>query len=208
MVWHTVPRPVQLIFPRRMWEGDPSGNQVFLTFDDGPVPGVTDYVLNELAKRGQRATFFMVGDNIQKHPDLAKEVNGAGHSIGNHTFHHQNGWKTPNLEYTENIQAFDKILEKTLGIQTSLFRPPYGLMKSSQAKVILQTKKIVMWNVLSGDYDRSLESSRILQKSIKNTRSGCIILFHDQQKTQEVLPKVLPDYLDFLIEQGFETSLL
>ena len=86
----TVPRWVQSLYKNRIWEVDTAEKQLFLTFDDGPVPGVTDYVLNELAKRGQRATFFMVGDNIQKHPDLAKEVKGAGHSIGNHTFHHQN----------------------------------------------------------------------------------------------------------------------
>lgn len=208
MVWHTVPQTVRLLFPRRIWEGDSSGNQVYLTFDDGPVPGVTDYVLNELAKRGQHATFFMVGDNIKKHPNLAKEVMASGHAIGNHTFNHQNGWKTRDFEYTDNVRAFDDVLEKELGIQTLLFRPPYGLVKSSQAKVILQTKKIVMWNVLSGDYGKSLASSRILQKSIQYTRSGCIVLFHDQQKTRNVLQKVLPDYLDFLIEQGFKTSLL
>lgn len=208
MVFHTVPRAVRLLFPKRVWQGDPIGKQIYLTFDDGPVPGVTDYVLNELAKRNQKATFFMVGDNIRKFPELGKSVLQAGQGMGNHTFHHFNGWKTSNPRYLESVLSFDRIAEEKLGIQTSLFRPPYGMLKNSQAKVILESKKIVMWNVLAGDYDRSLESSRILEKSCRNTLPGSIVVFHDQQKTQEVLPKVLPGYLDYLVEQGFETALL
>jgi peptidoglycan/xylan/chitin deacetylase (PgdA/CDA1 family) len=208
MVWHTVPRSVQLLLPKRMWEGDAVGSRVHLTFDDGPVAGVTDYVLNELAKRNQKATFFMVGDNIRKNPELAAEVLKSGHGIGNHTFNHLNGWKTPNAEYLENIQACDRILEEKLGAGTLFYRPPYGMVKSSQAKTILRSKKIVMWNVLSGDYDRKISSSRILEKTKKYTRSGSIVLFHDQQKTREVLPEFLPQFLDFLIERGLETTLL
>ncbi len=208
MVWHTVPRFVQLFFPRRIWTGEPSENRIYLTFDDGPVPGVTDYVLNELAKRGQKATFFMVGDNVRKHTELAKEVLGAGHRIGNHTYNHLNGWKTPDKDYLENVQAFDETVGNLLGVQTDLFRPPYGLMKSSQAKSLLESKRILMWNVLSGDYDPSLSSSRIKDETIANTRAGSLVLFHDQQKTMEVLPKILPAYLDFLVERGFETALL
>ncbi len=208
MVWHTVPRPIQLLFPKRIWKGDPSGNRVYLTFDDGPVPGVTDYVLNELAKRGQKATFFMVGDNVRKHAGLAAEVLQAGHGVGNHTYHHRNGWNTPDRDYLENVRDFDQILGQNLGIQTELFRPPYGLLKRSQAKSLLESKKIVMWNVLSGDYDCSLDATRILDKTIGSTRPGSIVLFHDQQKTQQVLPQVLPGFLDFLLEKGFETALL
>lgn len=208
MFWHSVPRSVQLLFPKRVWEGDPTNNQVYLTFDDGPVPGVTDYVLNELAKRTQKATFFMVGDNVRKYPELAREVLQEGHHIGNHTFNHCNGWKTQDPYYLENVMSFDRMAEEKLGIQPALFRPPYGMVKTSQAKLILESKKIVMWNVLSGDYDPSLDASRIYRKTAKNTRPGSIVLFHDQQKTRHVLPKVLPDFLDFLAERTFETSLL
>ncbi|GAA0880535.1 polysaccharide deacetylase family protein [Algoriphagus jejuensis] len=208
MIWHTVPRAVQLLFPKRIWKGDPSGKCVYLTFDDGPVPGVTDYVMNELAKRGQKATFFMVGDNVRKHRSLAKEVLDAGNAIGNHTFNHRNGWKTADTDYLENVREFDRVLEEGLGLKTELFRPPYGLLKGSQAKVLLESKKIVMWDVLSGDYDPSLKASRILHKTQENTRSGSIVLFHDQQKTREVVPKVLPSYLEFLRQNGFETRLL
>lgn len=208
MVWHTVPKAVHLFFPKRIWTGDGSEQQVYLTFDDGPVPGVTDYVLGELAKRGQKATFFMVGDNLKKYPTLGKEVLEAGHRIGNHTYHHLNGWKTDDELYLKNILAFDKELETSLGIQTKLFRPPYGLMKNSQAKKVLETKKLIMWNVLSGDYDPALDPSRILSKCVQNTRAGSIILFHDQLKTKDVIRQVLPDYLDFLLEKGYQTRLL
>lgn len=203
-----VPRYVQWLFPQRIWEGDAAGSLIYLTFDDGPVPGVTDYVLNELAKRGQTATFFMVGDNLRKYPELAKAVLDSGNGIGNHTFNHLNGWKTQDAEYLENVADFDQVLAEKLGLQTALFRPPYGLIKSSQAKVLLQSKKIVMWNVLSGDYDLSLDASLILKKSKEKTKVGSIVLFHDQKKTSDVLPKVLPDFLDFLIENGFKTALL
>lgn len=208
MVWHTVPRIVQRFFPNRTWAGDPFGDKVYLTFDDGPVPGVTDYVLNELAKRNQKATFFMVGDNVRKHAMLAGEVATQGHQIGNHTFNHLKGWNTSDSEYLENVGKCDLILEEKLGLHTGLFRPPYGLIRNSQAQVILKSKKIIMWNVLSGDYDRSIPDTDVLKKSIKNTRSGSILLFHDQLKTREVLRKVLPDFLDFLTERGFKTSFL
>lgn len=208
MVWHTIPKAVQLIFPKRIWSGDGSESQVYLTFDDGPVPGVTDFVLNELAKRGQKATFFMVGDNLRKYRSLGSEVVESGNQIGNHTYNHLNGWKTSDENYLKNIHSFDQELETLLGIQTSLFRPPYGLIKNSQAKVILKSKKLVMWNLLSGDYDRKLIPSRILSKSMNNTTPGSIVLFHDQQKTKEIIRKILPNYLDFLIEKGFKTGLL
>lgn len=207
MVLHTVPKSVQLFFPKRIWSMNTSENQVYLTFDDGPVPGVTDFVLNELEKRGQKATFFMVGDNLRRYASLGKDVLHAGHAIGNHTFNHLNGWRAHTSTYLSNINAFDGVLESTLGIQTDLFRPPYGLISNSQAKMVLKSKKLVMWDVLSGDYDLSLKPSRVLSKSIENTHRGSIIIFHDQQKTKSVLPKVLPEYLDFLQENGFLTSL-
>lgn len=150
----------------------------------------------------------MVGDNVLKYPKLAAEVASAGHGIGNHTFNHLNGWKTSDRDYLENVWAFDRVLEEKLGIQTSLFRPPYGMARHSQAKAILGSKKIVMWSVLSGDYDAAISPFRILDQSRRNTRFGSIILFHDQQKTRDVLPKVLPDFLDFLAERRLETALL
>lgn len=208
MVWHTVPKYVQRLFPKRIWEGDSFDNQIYLTFDDGPVAGVTDYVLGELAKRGQNATFFMVGDNVRKNPELAREVLSAGHRIGNHTFNHLNGWKTPGSVYLRNVELCDVVLEEKLQVRTDLFRPPYGLIKQSQASILLGSKKMVMWNVLTGDYDKTLSASDLLKNSLRHTRPGSIVLFHDQQKTKEILPQVLPEFLDFLIERGLKTALL
>lgn len=208
MVWHTVPRLVQSFFPDRVWGKAGEGDKVYLTFDDGPVPGVTDYVLNELAKRGQKATFFMVGDNVRKHPGLARELLGAGHGVGNHTYHHLNGWKTSSENYLSDIAKCALVLEDTLGVSTALFRPPYGLIKRKQAEEVSKDYQLIMWSMLSGDYDLKLPQERILNKSMQHTEAGSIVLFHDQQKTRDVLPKVLPYYLDFLLESGLKTALL
>jgi peptidoglycan-N-acetylglucosamine deacetylase len=196
------------MFPKRKWSGGGIGNSVYLTFDDGPVPGVTDYVLEELAKRGQKASFFMVGDNVQKHSSLAQEVLAAGHRIGNHTYHHLNGFKTSSQVYFKNFLNTEAILENVLGIKTTHFRPPYGLIRHSQAELIRKTHQIIMWDVLSGDYSKSIDFVKVLENTKERTKTGSIVVFHDQQKTKEVLPKVLPFYLDFLLDQGLTTELL
>ncbi|WP_373400046.1 polysaccharide deacetylase family protein [Algoriphagus halophilus] len=208
MVFHTVPLVIQRLFPQRIWSKNSEGNQVFLTFDDGPVPGVTDFVLQELSKRAMKATFFMVGDNVRKHSSLAKEVLSQGHQLANHTFHHLNGWKTKREKYVQDFLACNQIIEDQLGVQTKLFRPPYGLMTSAEAKEISKTHSIVMWNMLSGDYDLKLDAEEVLRKSIENTGPGSIVLFHDQQKTSSVLPKILPTYLDKLLDKGWTTATL
>ncbi|WP_339874344.1 polysaccharide deacetylase family protein [uncultured Algoriphagus sp.] len=208
MVWHTVPALVQQLFPTRLWRKDSEENTVYLTFDDGPVPGVTEYVLEQLGKRRQKATFFVVGDNVRKNPILAKEIISQNHKIGNHTFNHLNGWKTKKHLYLDNIELCDKILEDQLGVKTKLFRPPYGMINQSQALEVSKFHQIVMWDMLSGDYDQRLKSELILKKSIKHTRPGSIVVFHDQLKTKEVLKKILPQYLDFILENGWKTGLL
>ncbi|WP_306422270.1 polysaccharide deacetylase family protein [Algoriphagus sp. AGSA1] len=196
------------MYPARIWAKEDSGDVVYLTFDDGPVPGVTDYVLEELAKRDQKATFFVVGDNVRKNPSLAREILDQGHKLGNHTFNHLNGWKTEQGKYLENIARCDRIIEDLLGIRTQLFRPPYGMMRSAQAAEVLSSQQIVMWSMLSGDYDQNLKPELVVKKSIQHTRIGCIAVFHDQQKTKNVLPKVLPRYLDYIREKKWKTGLL
>lgn len=205
---HRVPKWVQVLFPQRKWEGIGENKQVYLTFDDGPVPGITDFVLDELAKRGQQATFFMVGDNVRKHASLAQEVLHAGHQIGNHTFHHLHGLKTSTKSYFENVKACDQIFEEKLELRTPLFRPPYGMMSHWQAKALQKEKEIVMWTLLTGDYDRSVSPRVVLNDSIRMTSVGSIIVFHDQQKTDGHLQKILPGYLDFLKGEGFKTGIL
>lgn len=208
MIWHTVPVLVQRLFPKRLWKKSAGENTVYLTFDDGPVPGVTDYVLEELTKRNQKATFFVVGDNVRKYPDLSQEIVNEGHAVGNHTFNHLNGWKTEKAVYLENIERCDKTLEDILGVRPKLFRPPYGLVKSSQAVEISKSHQIVMWNMLSGDYDQRITPDTVLKKSIQHTKACSIVVFHDQLKTKQILPKILPYYLDFIQEKGWKTGVL
>ena len=208
MVWHTVPSIVQRFFPNRTWIGDERDHQIYLTFDDGPVPGVTEFVLDELAKREQLATFFVVGDNVRKNPALARRILESGHQIGNHTYHHLSGWKTNLQKYLENVSLCQEILKDELGFEASLFRPPYGLMTPAQATQIHQKFQIIMWNVLSGDYSKRLAASDILAQTAKNSASGSIVVFHDQEKTSNVLPKFLPLYLDFVAENGFKAATL
>jgi peptidoglycan/xylan/chitin deacetylase (PgdA/CDA1 family) len=201
-----LPPSLALLYPNRLWKGPELERKVSLTFDDGPVPGVTDWVLDELAKRRLNASFFMVGDNVRKHPSLANEVIAAGHQVGNHTYHHLSGWKTSTATYLEDVAACDAMLEDTLGLKTSLFRPPYGWMKPLQARAVAKDKKIVMWSLLSYDFDSSLAAEKIIQVCASRTSSGSILVFHDQEKTKEQLKKVLPNYLDFLVGEGFATQ--
>lgn len=208
MVFHKVPTWVQKLFPMRIWRKPEASQEIFLTFDDGPVPGVTDFVLSELDKRGMKATFFVVGDNVRKHLSLAKEILEAGHSIGNHTYNHLHGWKTNNQHYFQNIKKCDQILYDELGVKTKLFRPPYGAMKYTQAKMVLKEKEVIMWEVLSGDYDSKLSKERILKKTINHSREGSIVLFHDQEKTAKIIPQFLPDYLEFIQGKNWKTTLI
>lgn len=208
MIWHTVPGIVQRFLPDRLWHKNPKEHCIYLTFDDGPVPGVTDYVLQELARRDQKATFFVVGDNVRKYPTIALELLSEGHGIGNHTFNHLNGWKTDKSVYLENITKCDKVLGDVLGISTKLFRPPYGMITSSQALEVCRTRQLVMWNMLSGDYDQKVSPQYVLKKSIQHTKAGSIVIFHDQIKTKERLPKILPQYLDYIQKMGFKTGIL
>jgi peptidoglycan/xylan/chitin deacetylase (PgdA/CDA1 family) len=203
-----LPHGLTYLFPNRIWRGPELERKVTLTFDDGPVPGVTDWVLSELGKRGLKATFFMVGDNVRKHATLAQEVVAAGHQVGNHTYHHLSGWKTSTEIYLKDVAACDAIVEDNLGIQTSLFRPPYGWMKLTQAREVAKVKKIVMWSLLSYDFDSRLAPKKIVELCISRTSPGTILVFHDQEKTKEQLKKVLPEYLDFLVGEGFTTQAL
>ena len=205
---YEVPKLIQRLFPHRLWQIGTAGSNILLTFDDGPVPGVTDFVLDQLARRGQMGTFFMVGENVRKHPSLAKEVLDSGHLIGNHTQHHLNGWKTDFSTYQRDVNLCDQILGEKLGIKTGFFRPPYGLMTPRQARVISREKEIVMWSLLTRDYEKGLKSEQILLNSKKLTNPGKIVVFHDQEKTQTLIRNILPDYLDFLQDQGFQTVLL
>jgi len=203
MIVHHVPSLVQKVFPNYTWHKSRASQEIFLTFDDGPVPGITDKVLEILDTYQYKATFFMVGDNVHKHPSLAKEVVAAGHMVGNHTHHHIRGNKSCTPEYFADFQKCQQMLGETLGINAKLFRPPYGRISSDQAKEISKTHEVIMWDVLSGDYELDLSADIILKKTIKHTQNGSIIVFHDQQKTVKRLPALLSEFLKYTSGQGF-----
>jgi peptidoglycan/xylan/chitin deacetylase (PgdA/CDA1 family) len=200
MFLHYSPFWLKALYPRYIWHIPVSEKKIFLTFDDGPIPDITEFVLEELAKFNAKATFFCIGDNVRKHPDVFAKLAQQGHSIGNHTFNHMNGWKTQDDLYLDNISKCDV----QLNMQTSLFRPPYGRISRAQARLLPADRKIVMWDVLSGDFSADLTSETCLRKSIKHTRPGSIILFHDSIKASKNMQFALPGFLSHFAEKGFE----
>lgn len=177
--------------------------ELYLTFDDGPIPNVTEFVLGVLSKHNIKASFFCIGDNIRKHPEIFKRIVNEGHSIGNHTYNHLKGWQTSVEEYSKNIQQCDQeiIVHCPLSI-VNCFRPPYGRITPRQVKVI-RDKKIVMWDVLTRDYDASLSEERCFKGSLQAVRNGSIIVFHDSLKAEKNLRYALPRLVDACLQNGY-----
>lgn len=194
------PPIVKTIFADFVWHIDTDIKEVYLTFDDGPIPGLTPWVLDILAEYNSKATFFCVGENVKKHRSIFDRIIQEGHTIGNHTYNHLNGWNTENEVYIQNVAECDNFME------TNLFRPPYGKMKPSQSSVIKSEKTVVMWDVLSGDFDLSITKEKCLTNVIENYSQGSVIVFHDNIKAEEKLKYVLPAFLEHLAENGFVAS--
>jgi peptidoglycan/xylan/chitin deacetylase (PgdA/CDA1 family) len=191
------------LYPQLTWDIDKASRCIYLTFDDGPIPIVTPFVLNILKQYNAKATFFCIGDNIRKHPEIFDEVKAGGHAIGNHTYNHLKGWITDDKTYLDNFLQADEL------IGSSLFRPPYGRIKKSQTKLLKKARpelKLIMWNVLSGDFDTNLVPQKCLQNIVKNTVSGDIVLFHDSLKAFDRLEYALPRAMDYWASQGYTFS--
>lgn len=206
--WIVPPKIIKRIFSNYCWNVPSEDNSVYLTFDDGPISEVTPWILAELEKFEAKATFFCIGENIQKHPDVFRQVIEAGHAVGNHTFHHLNGWNTTIRKYVENAQQCQNIIAehyKPNTVNGKLFRPPYGKIRPRQS-ISLHKKgyKIIMWSVLSADYDVSLSKEKCLENVIKNVQPGSIIVFHDSLKAFPRLEYALPKALEYLKEKGFK----
>lgn len=197
---------IKKIFSSYIWDIPNTEKKIYLTFDDGPIPEITEWVLEELKKHNVKATFFCIGDNIAKHPDIFKKVINEGHAIGNHTFNHLNGWKTTTEMYLENFERCEKTIQQFAinNPNSKIFRPPYGKIKRAQAKAIQQLGyKIIMWDVLSVDFDSNLSKEKCLENVLANVRSGSIIVFHDSIKAFKNLEYTLPKTLNLLKEKGF-----
>jgi len=187
------------LYTNYVWSGKPKANAVYLTFDDGPIPEATPWVLEQLEKVGAKATFFCIGANVEKHPDIFQMVQDHGHLIGNHTQTHPSGWASKHDAYIQNVKNASKV------ISSNLFRPPYGRIKDSQAKTLMEAGyKIIMWDILSGDFDSTISADKCYQNVMNHIESGSIVVLHDSLKSIAKLKAFLPDLLDTLQDEGFE----
>lgn len=191
-----------------VWDVPVADKTVFLTFDDGPVPEVTEWVLAQLKAYDAKATFFCIGNNVKQNPEIYTKIIALGHRVGNHTYNHVNGWKTDTVNYVENI----KKCASEIGIAPEkplLFRPPYGKIKREQTRVLRNSGyRIVMWDVLSADFDQSITPEKCLQNVLENITSGSIIIFHDSVKAYKNLRYALPKTLEYLKINGYKTGLI
>lgn len=205
---------IKKIFPNYVWDLPNNENKIYLTFDDGPTPEITEWILQELNRYNAKATFFCIGKNIEKYPELFDKLISEGHAIGNHTFNHLNGWKTSTIEYLENSIQWSVVSGQSPNCKLKtencqLFRPPYGKIKTSQYEQLLHLGyKIIMWDVLSADFDKTISPEKCLENVMKNVQSGSIIVFHDSVKAFPNLEYTLPKTLKFLKEKGFEFDVI
>ena len=249
------PRIVQSIFSKYIWcfpvnkeSANQNSKEIYLTFDDGPIPEITPWVLQELSEYKAKATFFCIGENVRKYPEIFRKIISNGHSIGNHTYNHLNGWKTSKKRYLNNVEKAEKCFQSRWPsgsvfspdsswdqssvsglrssvfstdsyrdqsslqkqsttnhqLSTKLFRPPYGRIKPNQAnKILKKGYEIIMWDVLSGDFDLSLSKEECLKNVLKNAHDGSIVVFHDSEKAFKNLEYVLPRTLEHFTEKGF-----
>ena len=206
--WIKTNRLIKRIFSNYIWDIPTVEKKVYLTFDDGPTPEITAWVLKQLKEFDAKATFFCIGENIQQYPEIFNSIMQNGHAVGNHTFNHYNGWQTKTDVYLENCRLCEEAMipNSTIKISNSkLFRPPYGKIKNSQAKILLASGyKIIMWDILSADFDTQVSPEKCLEHVLSHVTQGSIIVFHDSIKGFKNLEYALPKILEFLKENQYE----
>ena len=192
------PKFIQNLFPNYTWKIPTQKKAVYLSFDDGPIPEVTPWVLDQLEKYNAKATFFCVGENVKKNSGLFDRIQQEGHAVGNHTFNHLNGWTSENIPYFHNVRHCARLVD------TMLFRPPYGKLRPKQTQFLQRHYRIIMWDILSGDFDPNISKEQCLHNVVKNVSSGSIIVFHDSLKAKEKLEYVLPKVLEQFANEGYQ----
>jgi peptidoglycan/xylan/chitin deacetylase (PgdA/CDA1 family) len=196
------PLLLRQLYPGALWRMNSAEKKIYLTFDDGPVPGVTPDVLHILHAHNIKATFFCVGKNVEKHPEVFRQIVDSGHRVGNHTDEHADGWKHTKTDYLRQVNA----CAGRFG--SELFRPPYGRMRRSQFSAIKRKFKVVMWDVLTFDFKKSLTAEDVLEVALKNSRNGSIVVFHDSEKAKERVLNALPRFIEEMKKKGFEFGLV
>ena len=209
MFFFKTPKLFELLYPEVLWHGARDKKHIYLTFDDGPVPEVTEYILDLLLEHKIKATFFCVGENVVRNQDIFLRIVNEGHCIGNHTYSHLNGWKVQEQEYINNIEACSDVFKK-LGydVEVRLFRPPYGKIKRKTLSKIKKNYEIIMWDVLSYDFSNKVSAQKCLNKSLRHTKNGSIIIFHDSKKTFSKIKLVISQYVKFLKGKNYEFRML
>lgn len=207
------PKLVPKLFPNYVWNIETGKKELYLTFDDGPTPDVTPWVLNTLKSFNAKATFFCIGKNVEKYPDIFQRIIAEGHSVGNHTYNHLKGWRTKTSEYIENFLLAEKIIGSEMRNKKSelqkLFRPPYGQIKPQQGtKIIEKGYKVIMWDVLSFDWDKTVSEENCLDNILSKTKPGSIIVFHDSVKASRNMQYALPKALDFFSKEGYTFNII
>lgn len=210
-------KPAKSLFPDLVWDLPSKEKVIYLTFDDGPTPIITDWTLDVLKQYNAKATFFCIGKNVEAHPDIFNKIITDGHSIGNHTYNHIKGWTTSTKNYVSNIEKAQKVQSVECRVQSNienskllthnykLFRPPYGQIKPKQAKTLIQLGyKIIMWMVVAIDWDASVSKEKCLDNVVNNTISGDIVVFHDSIKAANNMQYALPKVLEYFSEKGFK----
>lgn len=191
------PKLIQAFMPQYTWSIPTNEQVLYLTFDDGPIPEITPWVLDTLRQFGAKATFFCVGDNVVKHPAIFQQILDEGHSVGNHTFNHLNGWQTDHVVYLHNVRRCARV------VNSHLFRPPYGRLMPKQRAFLERHFRIIMWDVLSGDYDADISPEQCLQNVLDNAQPGSIVLMHDSLKAGRNVRFALPRVLAYFAGEGY-----
>ena len=184
-----------------IWEGDKTNKAIYLTFDDGPTPQLCEKILEILEEKNIKANFFLVGENVKKHPELFQKIIAQGHGIGNHTYNHLKGWKSNWFNYTKNTLKASQLID------SNLFRPPYGKIKASQIRVLKKRFCIVMWSVLTYDIDKTVSKEKCLKNALK-AKPGSIVVFHDNIKAAENMLYALPKFINHYLEKGYKFKVL
>ena len=203
MTYYSAPFWLRAFYPNDLvWSVSTAKREVFLTFDDGPVPEATPVVLEILKKYNAKATFFCVGENVQKYPEIYNSIRNDGHGIGNHTFHHVKAWKTDYNTYLSEVTQCQQL------VNSKLFRPPHGQITRKLARHLRKEYRIIMWSALTGDYNKKLTGNNCLATAVNNTKPGAIIVFHDSIKAFERMEYALPRYIEYCVAEGYSFKTL